>query len=211
MEQQYHFNEHNLVDIFKNVFGYTAPPFLFSLQNKVENALFKKSKTSEEYEFDTTAERREYNMHNVHFYANNANGNEMFLPIWLIRPDGSRLLLQNTVSSMVGTTIIKEETMVNRQGSFKEEISLSDWDMNVKGLIVSTDMDYPDEMVYELGQLRKMSTALGIENARTSLLIEDDEKVVIKRLRFTEIKGMKHIQAFEMDLISDNAFSLIIE
>ncbi|MFT4223312.1 DUF6046 domain-containing protein [Dysgonomonas sp.] len=210
-QQQYQFREHDLMEIFKSVFGYTAPPFLFSLQNKVENALFRKSKTSEEYEFNTTGERREYNMHGVPFYANNANGNEMFLPIWLIRPDGSRLLLQNTVSSMVGTTIIKEETMVNRKGSFKEEIALSDWDMNVKGLIVSTDMDYPDEMVYELVQLREMGTALGIENARTSLLIEDDEKVVIKRLRFTEIKGMKHIQAFEMDLVSDNTFSLIIE
>ncbi len=211
MEQQYHFREHDLMEIFKSVFGYTAPPFLFSLQNKVENALFKKSKTSEEYEFNSTGERREYNINSVPFYANNANGNEMFLPIWLIRPDRSELLLQNTVSSLSNKKTIVETPMVNRQGSFKEEISLSDWDMNVKGLIVSTDMDYPDEMVYELTNLYKLGAPLGIQNARTSVVIEGGEQVVIKSLRFPEIKGMKHIQAFEMDLISDNAFSLIIE
>ena len=211
MNEKYQFNEHDLLQIFKSVWGYTAPPFLFSLQNKIEGALFKKSKTSEEYEFDPYQERREYNINGVPFYANNANGNEMFLPIWLIRPDGSRLLLQNTVSSMVGKVIVAEEALVNRKGTFKEEIYVSDWDINIKGLIVSTDLDYPDEMVYELGQLRKAGTALGIENARTSLLVEDQEKVVIRSLKFSEIKGMKHIQAFEMDLTSDNPFSLIIE
>ena len=67
----------------------------------------------------------------------------MFLPIWLIRSDGSQLLLQNTVSSFANKKTIVETPMVNRQGTFKEEISLSDWDMNVKGLIVSTDWTIP--------------------------------------------------------------------
>lgn len=212
MNDQYQFREHNLVEIFKNVWGYTATPFLFSLQNRVENAIFKKSKTSDEYEFNTYGERREYNINSVAFYANNANGNEMFLPIWLIRSDGSRLLLQNTVSSLSNKKTIVETPMVNRQGTFKEEISLSDWDMNVKGLIVSTDMDYPDQMVHELTRLYELGTPLGIENARTSIIIiEGKEQVVIKSLRFPEIKGMKHIQAFEMDLVSDNAFELYME
>ena len=135
----------------------------------------------------------------------------MFLPIWLIRSDGSQLLLQNTVSSFANKKTIVETPMVNRQGTFKEEISLSDWDMNVKGLIVSTDMDYPDEMVYELKKLYELGTPLGIQNARTSIIIEGKEQVVIKSLRFPEIKGMKHVQAFEMDLVSDNAFELYIE
>jgi len=56
MNDQYQFREHNLVEIFKSVWGYTATPFLFSLQNKVENAIFKKSKTSDEYEFDNSGE-----------------------------------------------------------------------------------------------------------------------------------------------------------
>lgn len=211
MEAKYRFNEHDLVGIFKSVWGYTAFPFLFTLQNKVEASLFKKPGTRDEYEFDPYQPRREYNMKGVQFYANNANGNEMFLPIWLIRPDGSRLLLQNTVSSMAGKIMMVETPLVSRQGSVKEEISISDWDINIKGLIVSTDLDYPDEMVYELGQLRKAGTVLGIENARTSLLVEDQEKVVIRSLKFPEIKGMKNVQAFEMDLVSDNPFSLIIE
>jgi hypothetical protein len=209
--ERYEFNEHNLKDIFKNVWGYTAAPFLFSVQNKVEKALFGKSDSEKEYEFGEYSERREYNLNGVSFYANNSNGNEMFLPIWLIRPDQSRLLLQNTVSSFSSRKNIVETPLVNRQGTVKEEISVSDWEINVKGLIVSSDWDYPDEAVAELNEFYELGIPLGIENARSSLLIKEQEKVVIKSLTIPEIKGMKNIQAFEMELVSDIPFSLIIE
>lgn len=211
MEEKYQFNEHDLKDIFKSVWGYAAAPFLFSQQNAIENKLFKKPEASGEYSLGSYPERREYNLNGVPFYANNNNGNEMFLPIWLIRPSGNRLLLQNTVSSMVNKVTIVETPLVNQQGTVKEEISISDWDINVKGLIVSTDLDYPDEDVYNLTELYKTRTVLGIENARTSLVLGGSEKIVIRKLLFPEIKGMKHIQAFEMDLTSDLDFKLIIE
>ncbi|WP_353122122.1 DUF6046 domain-containing protein [Dysgonomonas capnocytophagoides] len=211
MEQRYNFNEHNLVDIFKSVWGYAAAPFLFSLQNKVESKLFRKPEESDEYSFDAYPDRKEYNRVGSPFYANNNNGNEMFLPIWLIRPDNSRLLLQNTVSSIVNKKTIVETPLVGRQGTVKEEISISDWDINVKGLIVSTGMDYPEDEVHELKELYEQETSLGIDNARTSLILEKGEKIVIRSLRFPELKGMQHIQAFEMDLTSDIPFSLIIE
>lgn len=211
MNQEYHFNEHDLAEIFKEVWGYTAFPFLFSLQNKVEGAIFKKSKTSEEYQFEPASERREFSRHTVPYYANNNNGNEMFLPIWLIRPDGQQLLLQNAVSSFINKKTIVETPLVNRRGSVKEEISISDWDINVKGLIVSPDDGYPEDDVFALKELYDLSLALGIQNVRSSLLMEGDEKVVIRSLKFPEIKGMKNVQAFEMDLVSDYSFSLIIE
>lgn len=208
----YHFSEHDFKEIFRSVWGYTAPPFLFSLQNKVESALFgKRSNDSDDYSFDTYPERREYNINGVPFYALNNNGNEVYMPVWLIRSDNSRVLLQNTVMSLSAKNTIVETTLVNREGNVKEEISVDDWDINIKGVIVSTDLSYPDQEVFELKELRRSGEALGIENARTSLLLEGSEKVVVRRLVFPPLRGMQHVQAFEMDLTSDLEFSLIIE
>lgn len=211
MENQYKFSQHDLGEIFKSVWGYTAAPFLFSLQNKAEAAIFKKSSASEEYSFGGVSDRREYNLNGVPFYALNENGNEIFMPIWLIRSDGSRLLLQNTIMSLASKKTIVETPLVNRKGTVKEEISVDDWDMNVKGIIVSSDGGYPDQHVYDLNQLKELGEALGIENARTSLLLDGGEKVVIKTLDLPPINGKMNIQAFEMNLVSDLEFSLFVE
>ncbi|WP_165044650.1 DUF6046 domain-containing protein [Dysgonomonas sp. ZJ709] len=212
MENGYRFNEHDLADIFRSVWGYTAPPFLFSLQSMIENAIFKKHTSSDEYSFDPVPERREYSRLSVPYYANNNNGNEMFLPIWLIRPDRSQMLLQNTVSSFTNKKTIVETPLVNRQGTVKEEISVNDWDINIKGLIVSIDMDYPEDDVTALKELYDLGVVLGIQNVRSAIVLKDtSEQVVIRSLRFPEIKGMRNVQAFEMDLSSDIPFALKIE
>ncbi|SBV95259.1 conserved hypothetical protein [uncultured Dysgonomonas sp.] len=177
-----------------------------------QKAIFgKKQNESDDYSFEEYPERREYNINGVPFYALNNNGNEVYMPVWLIRSDGSRILLQNTVMSLTATNTIVETKLVNRQGDVKEEISVDDWEINIKGIIVSQDMSYPDQEVYELSELRKTGEALGIENARTSLLLDGSEKAAIKKLTFPPLKGMQHIQAFEMDLKSDIDFKLIIE
>lgn len=160
---------------------------------------------------EKTEPRRENSINGPAFYAVNNNGNEMFMPIWLIRADGTRLLLQNTVSNLSNQVTIVETPLVNRQGTVKEEISINDWVISVKGVIVSADGDYPDEQVAELNEIYTLREALGIENARTALVLDQDEKVVIKSLKFTEIKGVRSAQAFEMEMVSDLPFELYME
>lgn len=204
-------NEFDLKDIFKSVWGYAAPPFLFSLQNTVEKKLFGSSSESSDYSFATPSERREVNIKGSPFYGMNNNGNEVFLPIWLIKADGTMFMLQNTVSSIVSKKTIVETQLVNQRGSVKEEINIDDWEINVKGVIVSPDTDYPDVQVSELVELYELGGRLDIDNARTSLCMSGHEKIVIKNLKFPEIKGMKNIQAFELDMVSDVQFNLIIQ
>jgi hypothetical protein len=139
----------------------------------------------------------------------NNNGNEVFLPIWLIKADGSKFMLQNTVSSIASKKTIVETPLVSRQGTVKEEISIDDWEINVKGIMVSPDWDYPDQQVSDLKELYNLNESLAIENARTSLLLKENENVVIRSLKLPEVKGRKNVQAFEIDLISDLPFSLI--
>jgi len=195
--------KHNLGDIFQSIWGYTALPVFLSNADVIRN--------EESFNFNAESLRREVNLNGVPFYAKNNNGNEVFMPIWLIKEDGSKLLLSNTVSDMTSQKNIVETPLVNRKGTVKEEISVSDWVINVKGIIVSADVNYPDAQVQELNELYDLGTALGIQNARTSLVLAGDEMVVIKNLKLREIKGVKNIQAFEMQLISDLNFELIIE
>lgn len=226
MDEPYEFNEYDLADIFKEVFGYTAFPYLFGLQNKAEAFLQKKfgkekEKESEynfkENKFDNYSDpefqgyEKEYGINGDPYYMENDNGHRMFLPIWLVKPDKSEILLQNTVSSFTNKKNIVETALVNRQGTVKELISIDDWDINIKGLIVSTTPDYPDAKVQELVELYELEEPLSIRNARSSIMLKKQEQVVIKSLTFPEIKGKKHIQAFEMDLTSDIPFSLILD
>ena len=209
--KQFEFNEIDLQQIFKSVWGYAAPPFLFGLQNLVEKKIFGKDSHDSDFSFATLPERREYNIFTQLFYGLNNNGNEVFMPIWLEDNAGIKFMLQNTVSSITSKKTIVETQLVNAQGNVKEEISMDDWDINVKGIIVSPDRDYPDQQVFDLKEIYKSGESLGIENARTSLLFEGNEKVVIKNLKVPELKGMKNVQAFELDLVSDIEFKLIIE
>lgn len=215
--------EFDLKKIFESVWGYSAPPFLFGLQNRIEKHIgYNQDGQNSDFQLARPIERRESNIKGSPFYALNQNGNEVFLPIWLIKPDGQKLLLQNTVSSMISKKTIVETPMVNRRGNVKELIAIEDWEINVKGIIVSSDYDYPDETVAELNDLYLLNEPLGIENARMSLVLELDkneksndlkssEMVVIKELRLPELKGMKNIQPFELNLITDFGFELIIE
>lgn len=189
MKNGYNFNEFDLLDIFKSVWGYAAPPYLYSLQNK-------------------NAQRREYNILNEPFYGLNDNGNEVFMPIWLEDVYKKKFMLQNTVSSIVSKKTIIETPLVSRQGTVKEEISIDDWEINIKGIIVSPDYDYPDRQVSDLRKIYESGQAYKIINARTSLLLDGSERVVFRNLKFPEIKGRKNIQAFECDLVSDIYFSL---
>jgi hypothetical protein len=215
MEPRYNFNTFDLGEIFRSVWGYTAAPFLFSLQNKVESKIFGKENGSSEYvDFSPEPARQEVNMKGVRYYAENDNCHEMFLPIWLYYSEnGTRraLLLQNTVSSFANKKTIVETPLVNRKGTVKEEISTSDWQINVRGIIVSQDGNYPEERVNELREWYERGEALEIENARASLLLDGNEMVVINDLKFPEIRGNKNMQAFEMNLTSDLNFDLYIE
>lgn len=198
---KYNFNEFDLVNIFKSVWGYTAPPFLIT---------------------GGEVARRNVNLFGEPFYEKNNNGNDVFLAITLEDSFGKKLQLQNTVSSMVCKKTIVETALVGRQGTIKEEISVDDWEINVKGIIVSPDMDYPDKQVAELNQWFLSGESYKIINARTSLVFGDrdaasgglksgEEKVVFKSLKFPEVKGYRNMQAFECDLVSDIEFKLIIE
>lgn len=204
-------NEFDLKEMFRLAFGYNAPPFFFGIQEKVEKKLFGSDENERTYtELEIYPSRRETNIMGVPFYHTAEGKSEVFLPAWLVKPNGDKYLLQNTVMSLSAKKTMVETKMVNRTGDVTEEICMDNWEINIKGIIVSNDLDYPDTEVAELTELFEQKYALGIQNARTSLVLSGDEKIIIRSLRFPEVKGIKRAQAFEMNCKSDVDFSLEI-
>jgi len=163
----------------------------------------------------TIPSRREYSNVGQPFYAKNLLGLEMFMPITLIHKSTDnveqKLLLQNTIISMRTKKTIVETPLINRQGSVKELISIDDWDIRIKGMIVSPDNDYPDDAVKELKDFVDFNEALDIASVLTAIFLDKDEKVVIRDFELSEMRGIQHAQGFTMSLISDIDFKLIIE
>lgn len=188
------------------MWGYQAPPYLLLQRYKTEQAF-----TSDTDSLTRLVARREYNIMSVPFYHTPEGKSEVFMPVWLITPTGKRVLLQNTVMSMTTKKTLVETKMVNRAGSVVEETGEDNWDINIKGILVSKDRDYPDSEVAELNELMEMGGSLGIQNARTSLVLTKGEKVILRSLKLPELRGMKNIQPFELNCMSDIDFKLEIE
>lgn len=158
--------------------------------------------------------RREKSSVGQPFYARNLLGLEMFMPVTLVHKDTkgvkSEILLQNTIISMKMKKTIVETPLIGRQGTVKEMISIDDWDINLKGMIVSADNEYPDDAVKELKDFVEINEALDIASVLTAIMLDKDEKIVIKDFELAEMRGIQHAQGFTLSLVSDMQFDLIL-
>ncbi len=217
--------EFNLNEIFRQVWGYTEPPF----PEIVFNRAFKKGNYKEKGDFPkfkggeipNYRDAGDFNINtwnkdvvtivNDPLYAKNANGKDVFLPIWLWE-DGEKdkYLLPNTVMSMSCKKNIITTPLINHDGTVKEQISIDDWVINVRGVIVSSSNSYPHEEVQKLKFWEK-SVSLNIKNAKTGLFVGNVEKIIIESLSLPEVRGFENTQPYEMKLVSDKTFDLYIK
>jgi hypothetical protein len=139
---------------------------------------------------------------------------DIFLPIWLFEedatPDEAKYLLPLSMMRMTCKKNIVTTPLVNRNGTVKEEISIDDWELDIKGVMVGLDGDYPDAELQTLAGWWERSAALNIQNAKTAICMSGGEKVVITSLALPECKGFENTQPYELKMISDVPFSLYI-
>ena len=205
--EKYEFDKVNLFEFF---FGYRALPYPLIVLNR-----FKKDAPAgqvEKYQFENLMNRDKETLlskKGVKFYAKNSLGNIMYMPVTL-STDSKQVVLENTVISLSCKKTIVETPLVARKGTVKEEISIDDWEITIKGIIVGKEL-YPEDEVNKLKELFEENKALGINNVLTAMFLDDQEKVVIKSLELNDSKGMEHVQPFTMQLVSDTEFDLYIE
>lgn len=136
-------------------------------------------------------------------------GRLLFMPVRL----GSEFLPNEPTMALTNRKNIIETALAGstRRGTVKELISMEDWQITIRGIVVNTESTkvYPEDQVHRLLFLYERNEALEIECALTNLL--NIRRVVIKSINFPEMVGVQHAQAYEMELVGDEDFDLEID
>lgn len=207
----------NLGKLFEDTFGYRSAAF--SLQMNAT---------------DTKVAISENAAGGAPYYTKDVLGREYYLPVKLtynqekkiaskivsgIKIDDTKVLgtksfdLPYPIISISSKKKIVETVLIGRKGTAKELISCQDYEINIKGFLISENGLYPEKLVKELRDIFELNSTIAIANVITDIfLLRPDrtgsDEVVLKELKLTPIKGVKNIVAYELNMVSDEPFNL---
>lgn len=192
----------SLPQLFEAAFGYKTNAFEFPQIEGTEGQL---------KDGDGVYANRlpKYTSQGAAYYSTDDQGRDYYMPVLL-----GGYELSHPVVSVIGRKNIVETPLVGRRGTVKELINTDDYVISIKGLIISEGDYYPEAKVKEMRQLFEQSTALEIVSPITDIfLLTPDrkgyDKVVIKSMSFPPIVGVMNVRSYEIELVSDESFTLI--
>ena len=203
--------EFDISELFETFFGYKAKPFEDFGSKKIPGAGSRRH--SDTYDLPNNEIKGKEELISdggVKFYGKNSLGNMVFMPVTLIRADFTETVLENTVITMTCKKNIVETSLVAVAGTVKEEISINNWEITIKGVIVGKNA-YPEKEVENLKELFRAEESLVIKNVLTAIFMNGEEIAVMKSLDIGDNKGSEIAQPFTMQLVSDTKFELYIE
>lgn len=139
-----------------------------------------------------------------------ANGRVYFMPVILWSSKG-RLELPAAAISIKGKKTIIETPLTGRRGSVKELISIDDYDINMHGVILSNDNNYPEEIVQKFRDLYEQNEAIKLVCALSDLVLHPDDRIVIKTIDYPEVGHVENAQVINLTAVTDSSIDLIIE
>lgn len=177
--------EFSITDLFARAFGYNAP--------------------EQEFELPASGGRQLTAAKGGMYYATDLLGREFWLPVKI---DG--VLIPFAVVGVSSSKTIVKTPMVERQGSVKEGISIDDYSISIKGIVISDNNAFPEAAIQELQDLWVVNSALRMECVLTDLFLEKDQLVVLENIDWPPIAGVQNARAFDIRLSSDSIFDLEI-
>ncbi len=192
----------SLPDMYENAFGYKTQAFnprFPALPNRV--AISKQGSP---------------------YYADDVLGREYFMPATITYAPGASagapgevkiINLSYPVISVSCNKTIVETALTERRGTVKELISTKDYEITIRGLLLNTSNDFPEDDVTALRELFEQNAAVQIKCALTDIfLIRPDrsgsDNVVITEISFPPISGVKNVRPYEIKMLSDETFNL---
>ncbi len=164
------------------------------------------------------------------YYASDKLGNEYYMPVTLTyaddvnvtEPNGSvssntfqyNLQLPYPVIAVSSRKVIIETPLTERRGTVKELISIRDYEITIRGFIISTSHEFPEDEVTKLRSVYERNTPLSIKCPLTDVFLlrpdrSGSDQVVIRELKFPAVTGVKNVRPYELHLVSDEPFNLI--
>lgn len=217
----------SIADLFEKAFGYKSEAFNVEHRSPREDnsATDKKKEFSYNPKADKPVAVRTNSIGGTPLYAT-ANNVEYYLPVtitaygydsgsksWNVQKDPFDLP-HPIVSVKSQKKIIETELTEGNRGTFKELINQGDYEINIKGLCIGDDGEFPDQLIKSLRELYECGAPVSIKNALTDIFLvsslrQGKDSIVIKDLSFPEVRGVKHVFAYEMSCVSDSPFDLL--
>ncbi len=164
------------------------------------------------------------------YYSSDALGKEYYMPVTIKYPDNSQTNLQTNSSgnspgilkiwelpypvvSISSRKTIIETPVTERRGTVKELINIQDYEIAIKGFIITKANEFPENDVTTLRNIYEQNAALSIQCPLTDIFLlrpdrSGSDQVVIKELKFHEVSGIKNVRPYELQLLSDAPFNL---
>lgn len=188
--------EFDFKEIFNDAFGYTP--------------------TENKFKIEQSPLRLEKSNLGQPYYDEDIFGREFFMPIRL-----DNILIPFAVIGCTWKKTIVSTPMIERGGTVKELISIDDYAITIKGVLVNPGNEWVEAGVQELFNLFKKNESVSLRSALTDIFLSgksDDKgndnkghRVVIKEIQWPETSGVEHAKPFSMQLESDLIFDLEIE
>lgn len=194
----------NVKDILLSAIGYKGLPYpgvWFPTVNRPGN--------SDDYEYrgDANEVKTHSDLGSV-LRKKDAQGRWYFLPVVLVHK-GKEYEIPNAFISFTGKKTIVETAMVGRKGSVKELINIDDYEISVQGYAQAED--FPEVALTQLNELYNINEAITLKCALTDIFLSKDDRVVIKGIDLSDMRGTDSFQVIKLSLVTDQSFQLIIE
>jgi hypothetical protein len=193
-------NEFYLQDLFEKTFGYLpADKFVVNKSEAVSD--------SNPFTVPTAANRTEYSSLGQPYYRKDYLEREMFMPVTL---DG--YLVPFAVVSITEKKTLIETPMPERGGSVTELISIDDYLVNIKGIIVEDEDKFPETQIKNIHELFLQNNSIELRSVITDIFLSGvfEHRVIIKEVKWPASPGVENAKPFEIDCKSDMIYELII-
>lgn len=202
----------SLADLFEQTFGYKTQAFDPDFA-KVQGI--------------RSPARMEQGSYGSPYYANDALGMEYYMPVTISYQDTGRgntnagpqaalkkWALPYPVISIASRKTIIETALTERRGTVKELINIQDYEIMIKGFIIASGNEFPENEVITLRNIYEQNAALSIQCPLTDIFLlrpdrSGSDQVVIRELRFPAITGVKNVRPYEISMVSDEPFNLV--
>jgi len=136
-------------------------------------------------------------------------GREVFCPITIVS-NGEKFKFPYAVASISRSKIIVSTPMTEIGGSVHEVISNDDYQITIKGFLIGQYEQFPDEELINLRRLFDRNEAVRLQSALTDLFLHDNDHVILTRLDIPAKPKVIGVRDFELQMVSDNIFTLYV-
>ena len=144
-------------------------------------------------------------------FLENPENQQDIQPNVYIDLDGNEIPYEPVSLQSVITLVTQNKNIITTpiqgvDGTVKEYISLSDYQITLQGYISTKDFVYPEEEVEKLVKLCNIPAAIPVISEHLQLFGIDD--IVIKDYDISERAGFRNSQIFTINALSDNDINL---